>query len=421
VLRKLGKTHIEENKSLYANAWRKLRRNTSAMVGLFLIIFAAMIAILGANIRPDSTQDANRAIPPIQQLKPGSVVNHLLVKRNDETKETGFFGNLLMGGGEKVYKYYPYLDYSIDGSQIIIEKFSKYQDASFYEPDYESFEVADVLYSVNYLRTENIIDNGDGTQTIFLLDSSKIEKDISVMIAQFESENLLEQKYTLGTDVQGRDLLSRLMAGTIVSLSVGLIAVIIALFIGVTMGMLAGYYRGWVDEVIMFVISVMWSIPGLLLVISFMLVMGRGFTTLFIGIGLIMWVDLARLVRGQVLSLREKEYIEAGKSLGFGDSRILFRHIFPNIIGPVIVQCANNFAMAILLEAGLSFLGIGVQIPMPSWGVIITNHQGFLTQPEYSYMAILPGVFIILLVFAFMLLGNGLRDAFDSKSVEISQ
>ena len=221
--------------------------------------------------------------------------------------------------------------------------------------------------------------------------------------------------YFLGTDKQGRDMLSRLMAGTIVSLSVGVIAVLISLSIGLLLGSLAGYFRGWVDDLIMWFINLVWSIPGLLLVISLTLILGKGFTTIFFAVGLTMWVELARVVRGQIMSIREKEFIIASRALGFSNFRIISKHIFPNIIGPVIVICASNFAAAILIEAGLSFLGIGVQIPMPSWGFMIEQHKGLIMNADKAYLALLPGLAIILLVFAFMTLGNGLRDAFDKR------
>ena len=418
--RKLNKGNKEINReeSLYAKAWSKLKKNKPAMFGMFIIAVAAIVSILGGNIRPDESQHANNTVPSLDKLSPGTEINHLLVRKDDETVEAGFFGRLFMGGSELQHKYFPYLgEVQFEGSQVIIENFSKVADKDYYQPDYTQFELAAVIYPLNYLRENNIVNNNDGTQTIYLLDSTSVTRSISDMQEEVKSSNLITKKYWLGTDKSGRDFLSRLMAGTIVSLSVGFIAVALSLFIGLLQGMLAGFYRGWVDNLIMYIVSVVWSVPALLILISFMLVAGRGFTTLFVGIGIIMWVDLARLVRGQVLSIREKEYIEAGRSLGFSDFRILFRHVLPNIVGPVIVQCANNFAIAILLESGLSYLGIGVQIPMASWGVSITDHADYFNNPEYAFTAILPGIFILLLVFAFMLLGNGLRDAFDSRSV----
>jgi len=250
------------------------------------------------------------------------------------------------------------------------------------------------------------------------MDGSEQTKNVQDLRDEIRDQNIETETFYLGTDKQGRDMLSRLMAGTIISLSVGLISVSISLVIGLLLGALAGYYRGWVDDAIMWLINMVWSIPGLLLIISLTLFLGKGFSTVFIAVGLVMWVDLARMVRGQVLSIREMEYIEAGKALGFSNARIIWKHILPNIMGPVIVISASNFVSAILLEAGLSYLGIGAQIPMVSWGAMIEQHQSYITNMDKAYLAILPGLFIIVLVFAFMLLGNGLRDALDVKSAD---
>jgi peptide/nickel transport system permease protein len=231
---------------------------------------------------------------------------------------------------------------------------------------------------------------------------------------QFETQKTTKTFY-LGTDGFGRDMLSRLMAGTIISLSVGFISVLISLLIGISLGAIAGFYGKWIDNLIMWFINVIWSIPTLLMVIAITLVMGKGFVQVFIAVGLTMWVEVARVVRGQVMGMKERDFVEAGRALGFSDSRLIFKHILPNIMAPVIVISAANFASAILIEAGLSFLGIGTQIPMASWGMMIKNHYPYITT-DLAYLAILPGLCIITLVMAFMLLGNGLRDAMDVKS-----
>jgi len=192
--------------------------------------------------------------------------------------------------------------------------------------------------------------------------------------------------------------------------------VLISLLIGVSLGALAGYFRGIIDKIIMWIINVVWSIPTLLMVIAITLVLGKGFWQIFIAVGLTMWVEVARIVRGQVLSAREKEYVEAARALGFGHFRILFRHILPNVISPVIIISAANFASAILIEAGLSFLGIGVQPPVPSWGNMIKDHYGYIIVDK-AYLAILPGLAIMIMVLAFTLAGNGLRDALDTREV----
>jgi peptide/nickel transport system permease protein len=161
--------------------------------------------------------------------------------------------------------------------------------------------------------------------------------------------------------------------------------------------------------------NVTWSIPTLLMVIAITMALGKGFWQVFVAVGLTMWVDIARLVRGQIVSIRQKEYVEAARALAFSDTRIIFRHILPNIISPIIVVAASNFASAILVEAGLNFLGIGAQPPTPSWGSMIKDHYAYIML-DASHLAIVPGVAIVLTVLAFTFVGNGLRNAADSRS-----
>ena len=178
--------------------------------------------------------------------------------------------------------------------------------------------------------------------------------------------------------------------------------------------MLFRSFKGRVDDVILWIIQVVWSIPTLLLVIAITFALGKGFWQIFIAVGLSMWPDIARVVRGQIISVREQEFVEAARALGYNNTRIIARHILPNIMGPVIVISAANFAAAILLEAGLSFLGIGAQPPMPTWGGMIKDHYGYIIV-DAAYLAILPGFAIMIMVLAFVLVGNGLRDALDTK------
>ena len=225
---------------------------------------------------------------------------------------------------------------------------------------------------------------------------------------------IVSKTFWLGTDRFGRDILSRLIVGVRVSLAVGLITVLISLTIGVILGSLAGYFRGKPDNIIMWLINVIWSIPTLLLVFGITLALGKGFWQIFIAVGLTMWVSVARLIRGQVIALREMEYIQAAKALGIKNMRIIIRHILPNVLGPVIVIAASNFASAIIVEAGLSFLGVGVQPPQPSWGLMIKENYNFIITHN-PMLALAPGIAIMILVLAFNLLGNGLRDALDVR------
>ncbi|MBK8413693.1 MAG: ABC transporter permease [Bacteroidetes bacterium] len=230
----------------------------------------------------------------------------------------------------------------------------------------------------------------------------------------FLMTEFLPVSFFLGTDRFGRDLFSRILAGTRVSMAVGLIAVVISLIIGILLGSMAGFFRGRTDDFIMWITSVVWSIPTLLLVIAITMALGKGFAQVFIAVGLTMWVEVARVVRGQIFSLREMEFVEAGKALGFTNARIIRKHVLPNILSPVIVIAASNFASAILLEAGLSFLGMGAQPPTPSWGMMIKENYGYIVV-DAAYLAVYPGIAIMLMVLAFTWLGNGLRDAVDTK------
>jgi peptide/nickel transport system permease protein len=231
------------------------------------------------------------------------------------------------------------------------------------------------------------------------------------------NEQRITRTYWLGTDKAGRDELSRLLLGTRISLGIGLVAVLISLVIGVSVGAVGGYFGGWVDSVLLGLMTVVWSIPGIMLVIGISLALdSKGVWVSFVAVGLTMWVDVARVVRGQVLGLRSATFIEAGRVLGLPTSRLIFVHLLPNLRGPLIVLATSNFAAAILLEAGLSFLGLGVQPPAPSWGLMVKEGYDLLGTEAGLWLTLLPGLAISLLVLSFNVLGNGLRDAFDPKT-----
>lgn len=334
---------------------------------MIVIILATLIAIFAYFIAPDPSPFANRIILEIDGKKPGFTQSFIKVRKEKEVLP-GTFIKKLVSGKEDVYYYVPIASYEQKGDSIIVQKY---------------------------------IDEGLNERQSF---HSK----------QIAPVPVITKKFWLGTDKYGRDILSRIVVGTRVSLSVGLITVIISLSIGLLLGSLAGYFRGRIDDIIMWFINIIWSIPTLLLVFAITLALGKGFWQVFIAVGLTMWVNVARLVRGQVLGVRELEYIEATRALGFSDFRIIVRHIWPNIMGPVMVIAASNFASAIVIEAGLSFLGVGVQPPQPSWGLMIKENYNFIIT-QNPMLALAPGFAIMLLVLAFNLFGNGLRDALNVR------
>ncbi len=346
---------------------KKIAKNKLGLGGLIFISILLIISSLGYLITPDSSPKANNINLEIALKKPGFSVDFLRISEN-QGEETGFFTSLVSGRPDR----------------------------------FKTIPVAEIAYPDSFARYNK---NG-------LLIWEELEKsDLSA--SDWEEQYVTRKKFWLGTDRYGRDVLSRIIIGARISLLVGFMSVLITLVIGTTLGLLSGYFGGWVDTTILWLINVVWSLPSLLIAIAISFAFQeKGLYQVFLAIGLSMWVELARIVRGQVLQIKEMEYIQAAKVLGFGSLRILFKHVLPNITAPIIVVCAANFASAILLEAGLSFLGLGVQPPMPSWGSMIKEHYNYIVF-NAAYLAIIPGLCIMFLVMSFNFLGNALRDALD--------
>jgi peptide/nickel transport system permease protein len=221
------------------------------------------------------------------------------------------------------------------------------------------------------------------------------------------------REFPLGTDEFGRDMLSRIIHGSRVSLQVGIIAMVLSAAVGVFLGLMAGYFGGVIDHIVQAMVDISWAFPTVLFALFLVAVLGPGLTNVMISVGLGYWGGYARVVRGQVLSLREWEFVTAARAIGSTDARIMFRHILPNILAPVIVMSTMMMADAILIEATLSFLGMGAQPPIPSWGSILSSGRTYLRLAPW--VMIFPGIAIMLTVLGFNLLGDGLRDALDPR------
>lgn len=395
--------------SIGQNSWKRFRSNPFAMSGVLVILLAALLSVLGYLITPDATPFANHQQLEIATQPPGFSTNMLYIRKNIELPDHSRLHQMLFGRTSP-YTSIPLQHWHFEEAGLVYEIFSGQQG---YPGREEQVHLADVLFALHPDEPDLLTDaEGIHFTTVDGLRHCYPEEELQQEILR---NNIKNKTFLLGTDRFGRDMLSRLIIGTRVSLSVGFIAVLISLIIGISLGSLAGYFRGRLDDFIVWLINVVWSIPTLLLVIAITFALGKGFWQVFIAVGLTMWVEVARLVRGQVISAREKEYVEAARALGLTSARIIRRHILPNIMGPVIVLSAANFASAILIEAGLSFLGIGVQAPMPSWGSMIREHYGYIILDK-AYLAILPGLCIMLMVLSFMLAGNGLRESLDNTA-----
>lgn len=412
----MAKKDDKYSHSLSYYAWQRLKTNKLAMFGLIVIGLCMIMAVLGFSITPDSTPDANDQLLELSKKPPGFEVRMLQTRKNELSHDVNFFYKMIYGEISN-FRSIPFSDYHFEGNDIVIREYTGDEKRQGTDIRYN---LADAVYAIDY--NTPIVNNVEEGYTEFYEfgSNTKIRKTVKELIAEVEKNNIVTRKYILGTDPAGRDLLSRLIIGTRVSFSVGFVSVFISVVIGILMGALAGFYRGRVDDVIIWIINVVWSIPTLLLVIAITLALGKGFWQVFVAVGLTMWVEVARVIRGQVMSLREKEFIEAGRALGFSNYRIIMRHVLPNVMGPVIVISAANFASAILIEAGLSFLGIGAQPPTASWGAMINAHRGYIIG-DAPYLAFLPGLAIMFMVLAFVLLGNGLRDSLDTKSMDDDQ
>lgn len=358
-------------------SWRTFAKNKRSLIGLFFIALVTVLAFLGYWLTPDDSPMANNMHLELNIEKPGSSFTFIEIPKNPEPPKVHLFTKLLYGQ-TAVSGLIPITTYRFDTQYLWYKEYLGAGESS----EWQKVELGAFK---------------DKTQ-------DRIKK-----------ENISTKTFWLGTDIYGRDLLSRTIIGARISLTVGFMAVLISLVLGISLGATAGFFGGRVDAAISWLMNVVWSLPALLLVIAISFALGKGFWQVFIAVGLSMWVEVARLVRGQVLALKNTEFVEAARSLGFSNLRIIYIHILPNIMGAILVMAASNFASAILLEAGLSFLGFGAQPPMPTWGGMIKEHYGYIVM-DGAYLALIPGLMIMLTVYAFNLLTIGLRDLFDLKA-----
>ena len=338
---------------------RNLLRHNYFITGAIICSSFLLLSLLGYGITLDKTPQSNRLMPEWAQLKPGTKKFGIELKR----KSPRSFWYWLVGDENE----------------------------------------GDVLSVTGNLKWQ-------GDSVIFTHEKTGITQKIAK--SDLETGNLETFRFTLGTDNFGRDILSRLIIGARISLSIGFLAMLLSLIIGIFVGLSAGYFGGKIDAVLSWLITVFWSIPTLLLALGLSVFMGKGYYQVLIATGLSTWVEVARIVRGQTLQLKNQEFVLFAKITGFSNLRILVKHILPNLTGSLTVLATTNFASAILLEAGLGFLGLGVAPPTASWGIMVKENLGYLVLDQ-AYLAIIPGVAIMILVLAFNLMSMGIREVLE--------
>lgn len=338
---------------------RNLLRHKYFLTGAIICGGFVLLSFLGYGITLDATPQANRLMPEWSQLKPGSQKYGVLLKRKAD-RSFWYWLSGDEGAGEVL---------SVSG-EVTLGK--------------------------------------DSISFVY----EKTGMPMRVAKSDLQSEEPASFRFLLGTDNFGRDILSRLIIGARISLSIGFLAMLLSLVIGIGIGLSAGYFGGRVDAVLSWLITVFWSIPTLLLALGLSVFMGKGYYQVLIATGLSTWVEVARIVRGQTLQLKNQEFVLFAKITGFSNMRILLKHILPNLTGSLTVLATTNFASAILLEAGLGFLGLGVAPPTASWGIMVKENLGYLVLDQ-AYLAIIPGLAIMILVMAFNLMSMGIREVLE--------
>lgn len=392
-------------------------KNIPAVLGLGWLVLCTLVAIFAFLLMPDGTTDANFQVVELPKRPPGTQAILLLKPNHTGQEAPGAFYAAFVGVPDR------FTPTPVKGMGSIMT----IRDSLYYtglRGDNQAASLPEFLLPLDKYHEKALEWKEKGGKpylvegdVVTYVDTAGVRQEVSLsaLTGTFREEHIVKRTFVMGTDGFGRDVFSRLLLGTRVSLSVGLMAVLVSLLLGITLGAVAGFFRGWVDQVVMWFVSVVWSIPTLLLAISISFVLGEGFWQLFLAIGVSMWVSVARIVRGQIFTVREMQYVEATKAMGFRNFRVILRHILPNILSPVIIVAAANFAAAILIEAGLSFLGVGVKAPTPSWGSMIKEGYTQVMFESGTWLAIFPGLAIILVVISLNLVGFGLRDAFDPK------
>lgn len=395
----LKRVHFEEQDAqdvsgpslTYAqDVWRRLKKNKLSILGLILIIIILLLALFGQ-----------------------------FMTKHDYSTQTLSMGNLPpvlkcydIGEENLVYIHKEYTLFEVDQKGNVLQRYKPSKDnAAFRNREYKVGKSNIKLDYSGAVKVTALEKKGEYEK------AAKIEKLVMTINGKKADlsggKTMWNRSYMFGTDYLGRDLFARVMYGARISLLVALVATLVQFFIGVFYGGISGYFGGRVDNIMMRIVDIISTVPLTLYVVLLMVILSPGLMTIMIALGSVYWVDMARLVRGQVLTIKNQEYVMAARTLGASTGRILVRHLIPNAMGAIIVTLTMNIPSAIFTESFLSFIGLGVSAPAASWGTLANDALGGLR--TYPYQLFFPAFFICLTVLAFNFLGDGLRDALDPK------
>lgn len=433
---------LEKGTSLWKDAWRRLRKNKAAMIGAFFVFFMALVAlgyeVLSANVTRFTLEEQHPYVvpkPPGARSVPSKYYTMMPAEGPLAFAKVDTDDDKLITDKELMKAYHAYEFRKIDADNDGMLNYEEYVNAPLTQPAPNKF-IPDcakwrmLKRSMAPIEHESIFacSSKDGKMPMkqagkaVALVSIGEARDILARFDKNEDGELDPKEYNglprpqvnvLGTDKLGRDLLTRMIYGARISLAVGLIATLVSFLIGVSWGATAGYLGGKVDNIMMRIVDIMYGLPFMFLVILLMVVFGQNILLLFVALGAIQWLTMARIVRGQVISLKKQEFVEAAHCIGTSNVSIIFRHLIPNALGPIIVYATLTVPAVMLEEAFLSFLGLGVQAPLTSWGALAS--EGRQMMDSSPWLIFFPGLALAVTLLSMNFLGDGLRDALDPQ------
>jgi peptide/nickel transport system permease protein len=372
---------------------KNIADQSSIIVGLSFLISLTLTCFIYPYLSDSDLNNPYHQNRELSKLPPFSKVRFIKLVQN----------NASPGSQERdPYIYEPFDHYEVMGDRILI----------YLKDSFKQYHIADVCYAISDQELQTLEGQYSG-YTFTNMSGERVRTTQRDLIQRIRKEFVVTKRFWLGTDQLGRNMLGRILEGGKISLSLALLAVLITVVFGVGIGLIAGYFGGWVDRILTLLLGLFWSIPGVLFVVIIALVVGSAKVGVVVGITFVMWVEMAQIVKTRVEVIRNQAYIQASRLIGLSHIRVILKHILPNVSAPIFILAASSFADALMLEAGLSFLGIGINPPDPSWGNMIRTTYGYMLTDQYAYMVLIPSLMLFLVVLSAIFVSNGLKDAFD--------